>query len=109
LVRPWILAGHSGLLDRNLPADHGEEEKLEIPASSAMTALLGDKRINLWVPAAAGWSVGTVVLVIWRTEAGHDAWVFVVPIAGMLLAPPAWCLFRLSIFSVMEGFARKKR
>ncbi len=109
LVRPQILSERPGLLDRNLADDYGARERMVVSAGAAVIAMLQSRRSDLWVPAAIGWTVGSMALIIWRVTVGPSVWPFALPILGMTLFLLAWCMIRLSVFRRIERAAREKR
>ena len=106
LLRPVILAERPGLLDRNLLADRGARERLDIPPRQMVATILRERRTDLWGPGAVGWCIGLVALISWRVAVGPEVWTFALPLMGFVLGPVAWAYWRIAVYLRVERAAR---
>ncbi len=102
LLRPLILNQRPGLLDRNRHESIATDVELRMGPGRTLIAIVCGHPISLWMPATLGWGAGSVGVMIWRGEADFIVWCFGLPILGILLAIPFWCLVRLVVFRRVE-------
>jgi len=105
VIRPMILAERPGLLDRNLAAASIERQNSPLGTVDVFRDV---DPVHLWLPAAVGWALGAVPLLLWHFAVGAQWWMFLLPPAGTILLPFGWGLFRLAAYVRVERAARER-
>jgi hypothetical protein len=109
VVRPIILRDRPGLLNRNLASDQSVENEIAIGYSSTVQAMFRERSSEFWIAAGAGWAIAATLILTWRIAAGWTEWLLTLPVAGVVVGPVAWGIFRLTVFRRLRRITDSER